>query len=549
MMKAIFIDNYKAHAVIESRIESFADWEIHGRLGDGIISPVTVIKSPDDRSVLLTYDRNSESTNVKNAMESQFDDERAGLWFGDMLNKDNLEVFKDMGGGTVLYADQAKGSAKTMDLFLQKMHSLGKLDHASLDALKPMLTTEQYNSYESIIPTYDDIERRKAEAKANSEFATSVYTVDENGNELPTDKIATEDVEPEATEYNGEDAFNNGLNAESGVDPEVVDFNPEILGEDTPPEVSETPVDNENPEVSPGDEENLDNIEPGDEYNLQPEGLREGFDGENAEIPDDVPEINPNFEKTSNDEMNEYNTTEEPVEEPKIAVTEVNGTAVLEPKYQNILDGINTYLEKYDMTIDQFMESVFKLKFLLNQIAGGKVPEETTSADVVQEPENLDESTDTAANVTTENPEEPAGTEMNGATSNPVQSLLTAVADEMKNPDNQTEEVVVPVDNTDNVENTDENATTEIENADSQVAETITTESINPETDLINQMMKISSNDTEFFNNMIQYKERLSNETINELVSTKMYDKILTGMTVYNMINIREERARKLGLV
>lgn len=549
MMKAIFIDNYKAHAVIESRIESFADWEIHGRLGDGIISPVTVIKSPDDRSVLLTYDRNSESTNVKNAMESQFDDERAGLWFGDMLNKDNLEVFKDMGGGTVLYADQAKGSAKTMDLFLQKMHLLGKLDHASLDALKPMLTTEQYNSYESIIPTYDDIERRKAEAKANSEFATSVYTVDENGNELPTDKIATEDVEPEATEYNGEDAFNNGLNAESGVDPEVVDFNPEILGEDAPPEVPETPVDNENPEVLPGDEENLDNIEPGDEYNLQPEGLREGFDGENAELPEDVPEINPNFEKSSNDEMNEYNTTEEPVEEPKIAVTEVNGTAVLEPKYQNILDGINTYLEKYDMTIDQFMESVFKLKFLLNQIAGGKVPEETTSADLVQEPENLDESTDTAANVTTENPEEPAGAEMNGATSNPVQSLLSAVADEMKNPENQTEEVVAPVDNTDNVENTDENATTEVENADSQVAETITTESINPETDLINQMMKISSNDTEFFNNMIQYKERLSNETINELVSTKMYDKILTGMTVYNMINIREERARKLGLV
>jgi hypothetical protein len=547
-MKAIFIDNYKAHAVIESRIESFADWEIHGRLGDGIISPVTVIKSPDDRSVLLTYDRNSESTNVKNAMESQFDDERAGLWFGDMLNKDNLEVFKDMGGGTVLYADQAKGSAKTMDLFLQKMHSLGKLDHASLDALKPMLTTEQYNTYESIIPTYDDIERRKAEAKANSEFATSVYTVDENGNELPTDKIATEDVEPEVTEYNGEDAFNNGLNAESGVDPEVVDFNPEILGEDTPPE-PEVPVDNENPEVLPGDEENLDNIEPGDEYNLQPEGLREGFDGENAELPDDVPEINPNFEKTSNDEMNEYNTTEEPVEEPKIAVTEVNGTAVLEPKYQNILDGINTYLEKYDMTIDQFMESVFKLKFLLNQIAGGKVPEETTSADLTQEPENLDESTDTATNVTTENPEEPAGTEMNGATSNPVQSLLSAVADEMKNPENQTEEVVAPVDNTDNVENIDENATTEIENADSQVAETITTESINPETDLINQMMKISNNDTEFFNNMIQYKERLSNETINELVSTKMYDKILTGMTVYNMINIREERARKLGLV
>lgn len=549
MMKAIFIDNYKAHAVIESRIESFADWEIHGRLGDGIISPVTVIKSPDDRSVLLTYDRNSESTNVKNAMESQFDDERAGLWFGDMLNKDNLEVFKDMGGGTVLYADQAKGSAKTMDLFLQKMHSLGKLDHASLDALKPMLTTEQYNSYESIIPTYDDIERRKAEAKANSEFATSVYTVDENGNELPTDKIATEDIEPEVTEYNGEDAFNNGLNAESGVDPEVVDFNPEILGEDTPSEEPEVPVDNENPEVLPGDEENLDNIEPGDKYNLQPEGLREGFDGDNVDLPDDVPEINPNFEKTSNDEMNEYNTTEEPVEEPKIAVTEVNGTAVLEPKYQNILDGINTYLEKYDMTIDQFMESVFKLKFLLNQIAGGKVPEETTSADVAQEPENLDESTDTAANVTTENPEEPAGTEMNGATSNPVQSLLTAVADEMNNPDNQTEEEVAPVDNTDNVENTDENVTTKVENADSQVAETITTESINPETDLINQMMKISNNDTEFFNNMIQYKERLSNETINELVSTKMYDKILTGMTVYNMINIREERARKLGLV
>lgn len=540
MMKAIFIDNYKAHAVIESRIESFADWEIHGRLGDGIISPVTVIKSPDDRSVLLTYDRNTESTNVKNAMESQFDDERAGLWFGDMLNKDNLEVFKDMGGGTVLYADQAKGSAKTMDLFLQKMHSLGKLDRASLDALKPMLTTEQYSTYESVIPTYDDIEKRKAEAKANSEFATSVYTVDENGNELNTGVVATEDVDPEVTEYNGEDAFNNGLNAESGVDPEVVDFNPEILGEDTPAEEPEIPVDNENPEVLPGDGEYTDNIEPGDEYNLQPEGLREGFDGENVEVPDEVPEINPEFEKTSNDEMNEYNNTEEPVEEPKIAVTEVNGTAVLEAKYQNILDGINTYLEKYDMTIDQFMESVFKLKFLLNQIAGGKVPEETTSADVVQEPENLDES-----NTTTETPAELTETEMNGASSNPVQSLLSAVADEMNNPENQTEEQVVPVDNTDTVETT----TTEVENADSQVAETITTESINPETDLINQMMKISNNDTEFFNNMIQYKERLSTETINELVSTKMYDKILTGMTVYNMINVREERARKLGLV
>lgn len=544
MMKAIFIDNYKAHAVIESRIESFADWEIHGRLGDGIISPVTVIKSPDDRSVLLTYDRNTESTNVKNAMESQFDDERAGLWFGDMLNKDNLEVFKDMGGGTVLYADQAKGSAKTMDVFLQKMHSLGKLDRASLDALKPMLTTEQYTTYESVIPTYDDIEKRKAEAKANSEFATSVYTVDENGNELPTDKIATEDIEPEVTEYNGDDAFNNGLNAESGVDPEVVDFNPEILGEDTPPEEPEIPVDNENPEVLPGDGEDPDIIEPGSEYNLQPEGLREGFDGDNVDLPDEVPEINPDFEKTSNDEMNEYNNTEEPTEEPKIAVTEVNGTAVLEAKYQNILDGINTYLEKYDMTIDQFMESVFKLKFLLNQIAGGKVPEETTSADLVQEPENLDESTETS-DVTTETPEKNAENEMNGASSNPVQSLLSAVADEMNNPENQTEEQVVPVDNTDTVETT----TTEVENADSQVAETITTESINPETDLINQMMKISNNDTEFFNNMIQYKERLSTETINELVSTKMYDKILTGMTVYNMINVREERARKLGLV
>lgn len=544
MMKAIFIDNYKAHAVIESRIESFADWEIHGRLGDGIISPVTVIKSPDDMSVLLTYDRNTESTNVKNAMESQFDDERAGLWFGDMLNKDNLEVFKDMGGGTVLYADQAKGSAKTMDLFLQKMHSLGKLDHASLDALKPMLTKEQYNTYESIIPTYDDIEKIKAEAKANSEFATSVYTVDENGNELNSGVVATEDVDPEVTEYNGEDAFNNGLNAESGVDPEVVDFNPEILGEDIPAEEPEIPVDNENPEVLPGDEEDLNNIEPGDEYNLQPEGLREGFDGDNVDLPDEVPEINPDFEKTSNDEMNEYNNTEEPVEEPKIAVTEVNGTAVLEAKYQNILDGINTYLEKYDMTIDQFMESVFKLKFLLNQIAGGKVPEETTSADMAQEPENLDESTETS-DITTETPDKNAENEMNGASSNPVQSLLSAVADEMNNPENQTEEQVVPVDNTDTVETTP----TEVENADSQVAETITTESINPETDLINQMMKISNNDTEFFNNMIQYKERLSTETINELVSTKMYDKILTGMTVYNMINVREERARKLGLV
>jgi len=224
MMKAIFIDNYKAHAIIESRIESFADWEIHGRRGDGIISPVTVIKSPDDRSVLLTYDRNPESTNLKDTMESQFDDERAGLWFGDMLNKGNLEVFKEMGGGTVLYADQAKNSPKTLDIFLQKMHSVGRLDQASLDALKPMLTPTQVSAYENIIPTYEDIEKKKAEAMANSEYATYVYTVDENGKEIEnksTEKISNEDVNGN---YTGEDAFNNGLSSESGVDPEAVDF-------------------------------------------------------------------------------------------------------------------------------------------------------------------------------------------------------------------------------------------------------------------------------------------------------------------------------------
>lgn len=558
MMKAIFIDNYKAHAIIESRIESFADWEIHGRRGDGIISPVTVIKSPDDRSVLLTYDRNPESTNLKDTMESQFDDERAGLWFGDMLNKGNLEVFKEMGGGTVLYADQAKNSPKTLDIFLQKMHSVGRLDQASLDALKPMLTPTQVSAYENIIPTYEDIEKKKAEAMANSEYATYVYTVDENGKEIEnksTEKISNEDVNGN---YTGEDAFNNGLSSESGVDPEAVDFNPDMMG-DLEPEIE--PLDEnldetgEDPTLLEGSDEPLP--KPGSEYNLVPEGLREGSDISDENLPDEIPEINSNYEKASNNEMSEYSddttqiqgvTTEpENVEfnedgTPKIEVKEINGTIVLDTKFQNILDGIDTYLTKYNMTIDEFMESVFKLKFLLNQIAGGKVPEETTSADIEQDPTELNETT----NEVTETPIEEPSTDNMTATSNPVTNLLNAVADEMNNPENQVEDEANPVDDTNNNE---VEVPDNVANPDSEAAETITTESVDAEKELINQMMKISSNDTEFFNNMLPYKERLSMETINELVTTKMYDKILTGMTVYTMINVREDRARKLGLI
>ena len=558
MMKAIFIDNYKAHAIIESRIESFADWEIHGRRGDGIISPVTVIKSPDDRSVLLTYDRNPESTNLKDTMESQFDDERAGLWFGDMLNKGNLEVFKEMGGGTVLYADQAKNSPKTLDIFLQKMHSVGRLDQASLDALKPMLTSTQVSAYENIIPTYEDIEKKKAEAMANSEYATYVYTVDENGKEIEnksTEKISNEDVNGN---YTGEDAFNNGLSSESGVDPEAVDFNPDMMG-DLEPEIE--PLDenldkpDEDPTLLEGSDEPLP--KPGSEYNLVPEGLREESDTSDENLPDEIPEINSNYEKASNNEMSEYSddttqiqgvTTEpENVEfnedgTPKIEVKEINGTIVLDTKFQNILDGIDTYLTKYNMTIDEFMESVFKLKFLLNQIAGGKVPEETTSADIEQDPTELNETTNEVTEVPTEEP----STDNMTATSNPVTNLLNAVADEMNHPENQVEDEVTPVDDTNKNEvEVPDNVTS----PDSEVTETISTESIDAEKELINQMMKISSNDTEFFNNMLPYKERLSMETINELVTTKMYDKILTGMTVYTMINVREDRARKLGLI
>ena len=558
MMKAIFIDNYKAHAIIESRIESFADWEIHGRRGDGIISPVTVIKSPDDRSVLLTYDRNPESTNLKDTMESQFDDERAGLWFGDMLNKGNLEVFKEMGGGTVLYADQAKNSPKTLDIFLQKMHSVGRLDQASLDALKPMLTPSQVSAYENIIPTYEDIEKKKAEAMANSEYATYVYTVDENGKEIEnksTEKISNEDVNGN---YTGEDAFNNGLSSESGVDPEAVDFNPDMMG-DLEPEIE--PLDEnldetgDDPTLLEGSDEPLP--KPGSEYNLVPEGLREESDVSDENLPDEIPEINSNYEKASNNEMSEYSddttqiqgvTTEpENVEfnedgTPKIEVKEINGTIVLDTKFQNILDGIDTYLTKYNMTIDEFMESVFKLKFLLNQIAGGKVPEETTSADIEQDPTELNETT----NEVTETPIEEPSTDNMTATSNPVTNLLNAVADEMNNPENQVEDEINPVDDTNKNEvEVPEN----VANPDSEVTETISTESVDAEKELINQMMKISSNDTEFFNNMLPYKERLSMETINELVTTKMYDKILTGMTVYTMINVREDRARKLGLI
>jgi hypothetical protein len=557
-MKAIFIDNYKAHAIIESRIESFADWEIHGRRGDGIISPVTVIKSPDDRSVLLTYDRNPESTNLKDTMESQFDDERAGLWFGDMLNKGNLEVFKEMGGGTVLYADQAKNSPKTLDIFLQKMHSVGRLDQASLDALKPMLTPAQVSAYENIIPTYEDIEKKKAEAMANSEYATYVYTVDENGKEIEnksTEKISNEDVNGN---YTGEDAFNNGLSSESGVDPEAVDFNPDMMG-DLEPKIE--PLDEnldetgEDPTLLEGSDEPLP--KPGSEYNLVPEGLREESDTSDENLPDEIPEINSNYEKASNNEMSEYSddttqiqgvTTEpENVEfnedgTPKIEVKEINGTIVLNTKFQNILDGIDTYLTKYNMTIDEFMESVFKLKFLLNQIAGGKVPEETTSADIEQDPTELNETTNEVTEVPTEEPT----TDNMTATSNPVTNLLNAVADEMNNPENQVEDEANPVDDTNNNE---VEVPDNVANPDSEAAETITTESIDAEKELINQMMKISSNDTEFFNNMLPYKERLSMETINELVTTKMYDKILTGMTVYTMINVREDRARKLGLI
>ena len=438
------------------------------------------------------------------------------------------------------------------------MHSVGRLDQASLDALKPMLTPTQVSAYENIIPTYEDIEKKKAEAMANSEYATYVYTVDENGKEIEnksTEKISNEDVNGN---YTGEDAFNNGLSSESGVDPEAVDFNPDMMG-DLEPEIE--PLDenldkpDEDPTLLEGSDEPLP--KPGSEYNLVPEGLREESDTSDENLPDEIPEINSNYEKASNNEMSEYSddttqiqgvTTEpENVEfnedgTPKIEVKEINGTIVLDTKFQNILDGIDTYLTKYNMTIDEFMESVFKLKFLLNQIAGGKVPEETTSADIEQDPTELNETT----NEVTETPIEEPSTDNMTATSNPVTNLLNAVADEMNNPENQVEDEVTPVDDTNKNEvEVPDNVTS----PDSEVTETISTESIDAEKELINQMMKISSNDTEFFNNMLPYKERLSMETINELVTTKMYDKILTGMTVYTMINVREDRARKLGLI
>ena len=548
-MKALFIDNYKANAIIESRVDSFIDWEIHGRLGDGIIAPITVIKSPDDKSVLLTYDRNPETTNPKSKIAVHEDDERAGLWFGDILKKETQEVFKEMGGGTVLYVDQAKSNPKTIDIFLQKMHAAGRLDQASLETLKPMLSDSQVVAYENIIPTYEDIERAKAEAMANSEYATYVYTVDENGNEIKKDeaKPAEESVEP-----SDDSAFDAAMHSEIGSeDPETIDFNPEDEG--VPVDANATSSDNteENPSPDENNDDVIEDPEIGPEYNLNPEGLREDYTPE--DIPEESPEINPDYEKASNDEMSEYvddtaqvqgvNTELENIEfnedgTPKIAVHEINGTTVLDPKYQGILDGINAYLEKYDMTIDEFMDSVFKLKFILNQISEGKVPAET-SADIEESPETLDDSTP-EANLT-ENPETPS--ENMNEVSNPVQNLLNSVADEMKNTEN-TEDNTTQVDETSNVnaevpENTTENNT----------EETVSTESINPEKELMDQMMKISNNDNEFFNNMLQYKDRLSMETINELVTTKMYDKILTGMTVNNMVDVRDARARKLGLV
>lgn len=522
MMKAIFIDNYRAHSIIESRIESFANWETHGRPGDGVISPVSVIKSPDDRSVLLTYDRNQESTNVKNSMESQYDDEMAGLWFGDMLNKENLEVFKEMGGGTILYVDQAKSNANVMDTFLNKMHSIGKLNHATLDAIKPMLTPAQYASYESIIPSYDDISRIKAEIEKHSELAPAAYTIDEFGNEITQDKPSMEDVQPDPA-YN-DDSFNSGLNnADNAIDPTIVDFNPEIVSVDES-EVEPQPVEiqNSEPEISTTD----------DEYNLQPEGLRDGYDSDNAELPEEIPEINPSFEKGSNDEMNEYNDTDS-LDNTETEVTTVKDTTTINAKYNNILDGINMYLEKYDMTIDQFMETVFKLRFVLNQISDGNVPTENTSADLPTDPETIDESIPSEPPIS--DTPEPAQN-----VSTPVQNLLNSVAEEMNTSEvNEADDTVSTVDNS------------SIENADNEVSETISTESvgINAEKELINQMMKISNNDNEFFNNIVQYKERLSTETVNDLVSIKLYDKILTGMTVHNMINVRDERARKLGIL
>lgn len=551
MMKALFIDNYKANAIIESRVDSFIDWEIHGRLGDGIIAPITVIKSPDDKSVLLTYDRNPETTNPKSKIAVHEDDERAGLWFGDILKKETQEVFKEMGGGTVLYVDQAKSNPKTIDIFLQKMHAAGRLDQASLETLKPMLSDSQVVAYENIIPTYEDIERAKAEAMANSEYATYVYTVDENGNEIKKDeaKPAEESVEP-----SDDNAFDAAMHSEIGSeDPETIDFNPEDEGVPADPNATSSDNTEENPLPDENSEDVIEDPEIGPEYNLNPEGLRKDYNPE--DIPEEAPEINPDYEKASNDEMSEYADDTTPIQgvstepeniesnedgTPKIAVHEINGTTVLDPKYQGILDGINTYLEKYDMTIDEFMDSVFKLKFILNQISEGKVPAET-SADIEESPETLDDSTP-EANLT-ENPETPS--ENMTEVSNPVQNLLNSVADEMKNTEN-TEDNTTQVDETSNV-NTEvsENPNPEENNTE----ETVSTESINPEKELIDQMMKISNNDNEFFNNMLQYKDRLSMETINELVTTKMYDKILTGMTVNNMVDVRDARARKLGLV
>ena len=156
-MKAIFIQNYDVTEAIASRVTSFESWSIEKRPGDGIISPVSVIKSADGNSVLITYDRTSESTNEKAPFDAKLDDEMANNWFNDMRSKDTVEVFKELGGGLIMYVDNSKSEA-AIETFIMKMNSVNGIDNVALEAIRPLVNNEaNWRRYIDMVPSYEEL--------------------------------------------------------------------------------------------------------------------------------------------------------------------------------------------------------------------------------------------------------------------------------------------------------------------------------------------------------------------------------------------------------
>lgn len=511
-MKAIFIQNYDVTESIASRVASFESWSVEKRPGDGIISPVSVIKSVDGKSVLITYDRTPESTNDKAPFDTKLDDEMADNWFNDMKSKDTVEVFKELGGGLIMYVDNGK-SETAIENFITKMNSVKGIDNVGLEAIKPLVKNEaNWQRYIDMIPSYDELAK----------------SITPNHNEF--DHVRLESIEEDNTSYDN-----------SNEDPDQIE-----LGEDYTDDLESEHI----PEIAPsepisydippgfGDEhtntssDNADNLDIKDNEDVI-ESSEPSIVESDTNIAEPVPSFGDNLEETNDDTVQPSEPTDN---------NTINTNIILSEAEIKLVKELATYLDENNTTLTELLSSISKLKLVVNQlykdnsnvdpVAENISEVNEDNSEPVTEPEEVKDNNESSIDKFTQSVIETA----NELPSEPVELTKLEEPDNLPNPEEtKVEENIV---NDDNV-----STTNDIDSSSEPTSHNIDTEAA-----LMESALKHSKNDEEFFNFLIPYKDKLSTESINKIINIKMYDYLLTGVEFQNLIFTRQERAEKLGL-